>query len=58
MEAGGSLQRAGWLPWHLPASDVVFAFATVLLFLPAVVLVHRAAEKMIRACAAAGKKKD
>ena len=43
------LHEQGWLPAHLPLSDVKLSLATVVLFLPAVVFAHWVA-KTLAAC--------
>ncbi len=43
MELEAWLHEERWLPPHLPLSEVKFAIATVLLFLPTVVVVHKVA---------------
>ncbi len=50
------LHDEGWLPPHLSVSEVKFALATVVLFLPTVVVLHRVAVLVSKAFASPGAK--
>ena len=58
MDLEAWLHTERWLPPHLSLSEVKFALATVLLFLPTVVVFHKLAVLLMRLLGRTQKKKN